>query len=134
MFQKNYTSIDKLYLLSAAEVWANTVSSSNTINKSNEKLTILPLAVPEYADCSLTKCDKAMNATRQLDYYKNLGITTNNYSNVIKKNGTSASYWWLRSAIGARSLYFFNVSNYGYWSSASYSSDLYGVSPAFRIG
>ena len=130
---KNYTSIDKLYLLSAAEVWANTVSSSNTINKSNEKLTILPLAKPGVTNCGV-ECDKAKDVTRQLDYYKNLGITTNNYSNVIKKNGTSASYWWLRSAIGDDSLYFFNVSNYGYWSRDSYSSDLYGVSPAFRIG
>ena len=61
----NFTSTDKLYLLSTAEVWAQ--GSSNTI---------------EY--------DTARDNTRQLDYYKNLGVTTSNKSGAIKKNGTSA--------------------------------------------
>ena len=69
----NFTSTDKLYLLSTAEVWAQ--GSSNTISG-----------------------DTARDVTRQLDYYKNLGTSTSNYSGAIKKNGTSAYYWWLRAA------------------------------------
>ena len=65
--ETNFTSTDKLYLLSTAEVWAQ--GSSNTI---------------EY--------DTARDVTRQLDYYKNLGTSTSNYSGAIKKNGTSDSY------------------------------------------
>ena len=70
---ENFTSTDKLYLLSTAEVWSQ--GSSNTIST-----------------------DTARDNTRQLDYYKNLGTSTSNYSGAIKKNGTSASRWWLRAA------------------------------------
>ena len=104
----NFTSTDKLYLLSTAEVWAQ--GSSNTINN-----------------------DTARDDTRQLDYYKNLGVTTSNKSGAIKKNGTNADFWWLRAAFSYDSYSFYRVSNDGDWSSynANYS---YGVAPAFRIG
>ena len=106
--ETNFTSTDKLYLLSTAEVWAQ--GSSNTISK-----------------------DTARDNTRQLDYYKNLGVTTNNYSGAIKKNGTNAAYWWLRAAISSSTAGFYYVSNDGDWNSNKADST-YGVSPAFRIG
>ena len=84
----NFTSTDKLYLLSTAEVWAQ--GSSNTISS-----------------------DSARDVTRQLDYYKNLGVTTSSYSGAIKKNGTSAARWWLRSAGSGNPTNFFYVSNNG---------------------
>ena len=106
--ETNFTSTDKLYLLSTAEVWAQ--GSSNT-----------------------TGNDTARDNTRQLDYYKNIGVTTNNYSGAIKKNGTSASYWWLRSASSSSSGSFYGVSDKGDWGGDSaYGTN--GVAPAFRLG
>ena len=104
----NFTSTDKLYLLSTAEVWAQ--GSSNTINH-----------------------DTARDNTRQLDYYKNLGTSTSNFSGAIKKNGTNASMWWLRSANSINDNGVCRVESNGDWNngSAYYTR---GVSPAFRIG
>ena len=104
----NFTSTDKLYLLSTAEVWAQ--GSSNTIDN-----------------------DTARDNTRQLDYYKNIGVTTSNYSGAIKKNETSASFWWLRSALSDVNGRFYSVSSNGDWdySGASSTND---VAPAFRLG
>ena len=101
---ENFTSTDKLYLLSTTEVWANGHN-----------------------------LDTAREVTRQLDYYKNLGVTTSNYSGAIKKNGTSASIWWLRAANSTYTYYFFRVNDNGRWTdnNAYYS---FGVSPAFRLG
>ena len=105
--ETNFTSTDKLYLLSTAEVWAQ--GSSSTIST-----------------------DSARDNTRQLDYYKNLGTSTSNYSGAIKKNGTSADFWWLRAANSNDTSRFLRVNNYGYSnnSNASISS---GVAPAFRL-
>ena len=130
--ETNFTSTDKLYLLNTAEVWAVAVSSSNSINEVDDKLAVLPLD-GERDDCVGVECDKARDITRQLDYYKNLGVTTSNYSGAIKKNGTSASYWWLRSATSANTNGFYTVLTDGYWSTDSaYNAD--GLAPAFRIG
>ena len=105
----NFTSTDKLYLLSTAEVWAQ--GGSNTIDY-----------------------ETARDNTRQLDYYKNLGVTTNNYSGAIKKNGTSDSYWWwLRSAYSIRYDCFYGVGPGGNWIS-NYANYPFGVAPAFRLG
>ena len=101
---ENFTSTDKLYLLSTAEVWANGQS-----------------------------CDTARDNTRQLDYYKNLGTSTSNYSGAIKKNGTSADWWWLRAAISNVSNGFLRVGNFGGWGSG-FANYPRGVAPAFRIG
>ena len=104
----NFTSTDKLYLLSPAEIWAQ--GTSNTVNY-----------------------DTARDVTRQLDYYKNLGTSTSNYSGAIKKNGTDADFWWLRSAHSDYGNAFFNVRSNGECGS-DYSYDTYGVSTAFRLG
>ena len=102
---KNFTSTDKLYLLAPKEV---------------------------YTDWS-NSYDSAKDLTRTLDYYKNLGVTTSSYSGAIKENGTSASYWWLRSAISNTNTNFYYVYFSGYWY-GSIAYPTYGVSPAFRIG
>ena len=106
--ETNFTSTDKLYLLSTAEVWAQ--GSSNTISY-----------------------DTARDVTRQLDYYKNLGTSTSNYSGAIKKDGTITSDWWLRSARSSSGGSFYYVSANGS-SNSSTAISTKGVSPAFRIG
>ena len=106
--ETNFTSTDKLYLLSTAEVWAQ--GSSNIISD-----------------------DAARDVTRQLDYYKNLGTSTSNYSGAIKKNGTSATDWWLRAASSNSTNSFFSVYGNGDWYT-NYAANTYGVAPAFRLG
>ena len=106
--ETNFTSTDKLYLLSTAEVWAQ--GSSNTIDY-----------------------DTARDNTRQLDYYKNLNTDTVNYSPAIKNNGSSDSYWWLRAAFSYNTNNFLRVSNNGDWINTG-ASNAYGVAPAFRLG
>ena len=106
--ETNFTSTDKLYLLSTAEVWAQ--GSSNTINN-----------------------DTARDVTRQLDYYSNLGTSTSNYSGAIKKNGTSATDWWLRAAYSNITNLFFRVNYYGTWINYN-ARNPNGVAPAFRLG
>ncbi len=106
--ETNFTSTDKLYLLSTAEVWAQ--GSSNTISN-----------------------DTARDVTRQLDYYKNLGTSTSNYSGAIKKNGTSAQWWWLRAARSKGTNFFLYVSSDGDWNSYD-ANRTHGVAPAFRLG
>ena len=106
--ETNFTSTDKLYLLSTAEVWSQ--GSSNTIST-----------------------DTARDVTRQLDYYKNLGTSTSNYSGAIKKDGTITSDWWLRSASSSSGGSFYYVSANGS-SNRSTAISTKGVSPAFRLG
>ena len=130
--ETNFTSTDKLYLLSTAEVWADTISNSNIVSKSKEKATILLLDLSR-GECEEITCDTARNITRQLDYYNNLGVTTNNYSETIKKNGTSTSVWWLRSGCSDSFHGFFAINVSG-GNIAGTVTSKYGVSPAFRIG
>ena len=106
--ETNFTSTEKIYLLSTAEIWAQ--GSSNTISY-----------------------DTARDVTRQLDYYKNLGTSTSNYSGAIKKDGTITSDWWLRSARSSSGGSFYYVSANGS-SNSSTAISAKGVSPAFRIG
>ena len=102
----NFTSTDKLYLLAPKEI---------------------------YSDWS-DRYDKAKDKTRQLDYYKIRGVTTNSKDGAIKKNSEgNTNWWWLRSANSNSINYFYNVYYYGDLLSHSASST-YGVSPAFRIG
>lgn len=77
--------------------------------------------------------DAARDVTRQLDYYKNLGTSTIDYSGAIRKNGTGAFAWWLRSADSESSIHFYTANDAG----THYGNFTYvtlGVSPAFRIG
>lgn len=104
----NFTSTDKLYLLSTAEIWEN--ATSNSINY-----------------------DSARDYTRQLDYYEGVTTESGKYSKAIKNNSAgSASWWWLRSAYSYTSSGFYGVDSYGGWITYS-AGNTDGVSPAFRI-
>ena len=109
----NFLSKDKLYLFSTKEVWGKE-GKNNNVNY-----------------------DSAEAETRQLDYYKNKGVTTDNYSGAIKKYQDSASNWWLRSSDSRYTNVFYNVTSNGIfdgpWISEN-ASRTYGVAPAFRIG
>lgn len=105
----NFTSIDKLYLLATKEIWGKD-GTSNTINY-----------------------DTSDNQTRQLDYYKSIGITTNNYSDAIKQYQLSSKYWWTRSANSNFSFSFYSVLSSGAWNYVI-ATGTSGVAPAFRIG
>ena len=107
--ETNFTTTDKIYLLSAHEVWADKI----IFNKK--------------------EMDTAYNQTRQLDYYKNLGVTTDSYSGAIKKYNNSNSLWWLRAANSDYSNIFLIVFNNGSWSGTNTYESL-GLAPAFRIG
>ena len=103
----NFTSTDKLFLLSTAEIWAE--GSSDQIGES----------------------DTARDVTRQLDYYKYLGVTTSSDYDYAKKDDD----WWLRSAIfDDSSNNFFHAVTYNGEFGGSVADDALGVSPAFRIG
>ena len=107
--EENFTSTDKLYLLAPGEVWSDWKTSRGA------------------------SYDTAKDLTRTLDYYTSIGVTTSNYSGAIKKNGTSASGWWLRAAYSKTTTYFFSVYDNGDWR-ASYADSTLGVAPAFRLG
>ena len=106
--EANFTSSDKLYLLSTKEVWGKN-GTSNIISE-----------------------DTAESETRQLDYYKNKGVTTADYSGTIKQYNETKNYWWLRSAYSPGTYTFFIVGIFGKWNSYP-PANVYGVSPAFRI-
>ena len=104
----NFTSTDKLYLLSTAEVW-------------------------EQGTYSKIQYDSAIESTRQLDYYKNLGVTTSNYSGAIKQYNGTNTRWWLRAAYSYNATTFFLVAIDSAWNVHAANITARGVSPAFRI-
>ena len=107
--ETNFTSIDKLYLLSTHEVYEDVTSNSY-----------------------LKTYDTAYNNTRQLDYYKSKGVTTNSYSDAIKQYDGSDYTWWLRAAYSPDNEVFYGVNDYdgyGYY----YAAGTHGFAPAFRI-
>ena len=106
--EKNFETQDKLYLLSGHEVYEDGTSDQ------------------------ISPYDSSYDTTKQLDYYKNKGVTTSSYAVAIKQYNGSNSYWWLRSASYSNTSNFLYVINSGNWTaiSAGYYN---GVSPAFRI-
>ena len=106
--ETNFETQDKLYLLSGHEVYVDGTSKP----------------ISDY--------DTSYNNTKQLDYYKNQGITTNNYVGTIKQYNGSGCDWWLRSAYSIFANFFFVVLDDGAWNAGlAYGSS--GISPAFRI-
>jgi len=108
----NWESTDKLYLLSAHEVYEDGTSNH------------------------LSSKDTAWNNTRQLDYYKERNVTTDGHWSSAMKwyNIEEMAYdWWLRAADSDVYYTFLHVNNYGSWTNYSASAD-YGFAPAFRIG
>ena len=106
----NYTTVDKLYLLATKEIWGG-------------KGVTRPV---EY--------DSAEAETRQLDYYANLNVTTDNCADIVKYdlNG-EVSEWWTRSVYSGYTNAFHTVSTSGVW----YAGGVYesrGIAPAFKIG
>ena len=99
----NFTSTDKLYLLAPKEIYTDYTETTDT----------------------------AKDLTRTLDYYTSIGVTTNNFSGAIKKNGTSA--WWLRAANSRYTYHFLRV-NYDGGGSVTNANSSNGVAPTFRLG
>ena len=116
---ENYTSTDKIYLLSTKEVWGKE-GTSNIVNQ-----------------------DSAEAETRQLDYYSANNVTTSNYSGAVKpKDGINAR-WRLRSPSMWDNFDFYLVGSYdsfcvscgdGQPALDGTAKGAYGISPAFRIG
>ncbi|MDD5888418.1 MAG: DUF6273 domain-containing protein [bacterium] len=92
--ETNFTSVDKLYLLSPKEIW----------NDGNN--------------------DTSQNQTRQLDYYNKNNTTSSNYSEVIKEYNGAEVWWWLRSAPPLWPTCFFCSHNTGVCMVANTSFDL----------
>ena len=109
--ETNFTSTDKLYLLSTHEVWEDVDGDTSS---------------------GIDRYDTAYANTRQLDYYKGLNVTTSSYSGAIKQLNGSNSYWWLRSASSSATRSFCTVLYIGLWV-IDYAYYATGVSPAFRI-
>ena len=106
--ETNFETQDKLYLLSSEEIYSDFASSANA------------------------QYDTAVGTSRQLDYYKNQGVTTDNYADAIKQYNENNYYWWLRSIDYGYPNSFILVSNESPWSSII-ANNTNGISPAFRI-
>ena len=96
-------TIDKLYLFSTAEIWQGGMSTDTT-----------------------------KNFTRQLDYYRDIGVTTEATDLVIKKSSGTNKNWWLRVQYNYGNGFFYNVRYTGQYV-IDYASSIAGVSPAFRL-
>ena len=107
---ENFTSIDKLYLLSLKEVYS------------------------DWSTNSYSSYDSAKDLTRTLDYYINKNVTSSDDSETIKKYKTTDSWWWLREAHSNYDHSFFIVPTDDYSYLSNYANTSGGVSPAFRIG
>ena len=105
--EADFETQDKLYLLSSHEVYEN--GSDNQISG-----------------------DTAFTTSRQLDYYKKIGVTTTNYGGSVKYYNGSEIYWWLRTPASNNVSIFLSVINSGDWSGSTVTNSL-GVSPVFRI-
>ena len=105
----NFESIDKLYLLSTKEVWGKE-GTTNEVTR-----------------------DTAEVETRQLDYYKLIGVTTDSNNGAIKKYEGNTKNWWLRTADSADSDDFIRVNDTGHWGDSTADVSNW-ISPAFRIG
>ncbi len=105
----NFTTTDKIYLLSTKEVWGK----EGTTN--------------------ICTRDTAEVETRQLDYYKDQGIKTDSNNGAIKKYNGNTKNWWLRTADSADGDDFMRVNDTGHWGDSTANVTNY-VSPAFRIG
>ena len=107
--ETNFTSTDKLYLLAPKEIYS------------------------DWSTYQYSTYDTVKDLIRTLDYYTAQGVTTSSHSGAIKKNGTSAAKWWLRSANSNNYVSFSFADSYGVWSTLP-ANITNGVSPAFRLG
>ena len=105
--ETNFETQDKLYLLSSEEVYG------------------------DFADSDYANTESALGTSKQLDYYKNLGVTMDDYSGAIKLYNGDTIDWWLRSVFSNYTIYTVYIDYDGGWGGGS--GDTYGISPAFRI-
>ncbi len=108
----NFTSTDKIYLLSVHEIYEDGTESN------------------------LSENDMAWNNTRQLDYYKARNVATDGHLSSATKwynINEMASLWWLRTANSNNTSDFPTVLGNGDWVFDSAGRD-FGFAPAFRIG
>ena len=108
--ETNFTSTDKLYLLSAYEVYGTSIPISTN--------------------------DTAWNNTRQLDYYKARNVTSDGHWSSAMKwyNINEMAYsWWLRAADSYNASHFLTVAVIGNFGN-NYATTTNGFAPAFRIG
>ena len=115
--ETNFETQDKLYLLSMEEIYEDAASSN-------------------YAkwDPSII-LDTSVGTSKQLDYYKNLGVTKDNHSSAKKRyNGEDedSTAWWFRSMDGSDAECIIVIYGSGAWDCFN-SEGVYGISPAFRI-
>lgn len=124
-------------------IYTNTVSNAvgpGTISTSDRVYLLSPAEIFD----GLTGSDA--DKTRQLDYYKKLGVTTTSYEKAVKKYNGTNSPWWLRSyhrdsytllsnpiLAMPSSSFFYYVTSSGNYDNA-FEENTYGISPAFRIG
>ena len=108
--ETNFENQDKLYLLSSEEIYSDFSSSSNYQH------------------------DTSVGTSKQLDYYKNQGVTTSNYAGAIKQYNGSNKGWWLRTADAKYDIMFLSVDEAGGFRLYDFVALVdFGVSPAFRI-
>ena len=108
--ETNFENQDKLYLLSSEEIYSDFSSSSNSQH------------------------DTSLGTSKQLDYYKNQGVTTSSYANAIKQYNGSNKGWWLRTADAKYDIMFLSVDEAGGFKLYDLVALVdFGVSPAFRI-
>ena len=109
--ETNFVSTDKLYLLSTKEVWGDV--RVNSISSDSAKL-----------------------ETRQLDYYdkKKVALNSSTVSDAKKILNEEVYLWWLRTARLSDSKHFYLVTTEGLSICNYDENEIYGVSPAFRIG
>ena len=117
----------KSVIITTKTVSGHGKEDTNNITSPEDKLYLLaPKEI--YSDWS-NDYDSAKDLTRQLDYYKNKGVTTSNINETIK----NTDWWFLRTALLTGNNSFCSVDATGTWDDFIASAEI-GVSPAFRIG
>ncbi len=104
----NFETQDKLYLFSSEEIYG------------------------DFASSSYAHYDTSLGTSKQLDYYKNINVTTSNYSGAMKNYNGNPYRLWLRSVNSNVTNAFSCVNYQGNWNGNT-ALEAYGVSPAFRI-
>ncbi len=105
---ENYITTDKLYLLAMREIYGNYIVSYGFYSN-----------------------DSAYESSRQLDYYKSINLSEENYSKAEKKFNGTAEYWYTRTARNNSSASVYVVLTGGNYNG---TTGEYGMSPAFRLG
>ncbi len=114
--ETNFETQDKLYLLSMEEIYEDAASSNHAT-----------------WDPSII-WDTSVGTSKQLDYYKNQGVTKDNYSSAKKQydGKYEGAAWWFRSMDGSNTENIIVIYYSGDWD-CFLAGGVHGISPAFRI-